>query len=304
MKDLKNKIAVVTGAASGIGRGMAEAFIDSGMKVVLADIEQGALEETAHSLLAIGADVYPVVTDVSKPDQVENLAQRTFDKYGAVHILCNNAGVSVRSANCWTSSLDDWNWILGVNLMGVVHGIHSFLPVMIKQDTEAHIVNTASMAGLIANTTLYGTTKFAVVGLSESLYLELKRARLKPKISVLCPGFVDTNIINAHRNRPKELTEGLPQPQSRTTQAINEWMAEQLKQGMSPRAVGDQVLNAIRDERFYILTHPAYHPLIEQRMQDILTGSNPTFVPTPGMESLMQKLNALSIGSIQSPRTK
>jgi short-subunit dehydrogenase len=188
--------------------------------------------------------------------------------------------------------------------MGVVHGIHTFLPLMIKQDTEAHIVNTASMAGLIANTTLYGTTKFAVVGLSESLYQELKRARLKPKVSVLCPGFVDTNIMNAHRNRPTEFPEASPQPQSGITRAINEWMAEQLKQGMSPRAVGDQVLNAIRDERFYILTHPAYHPLIEQRMKDILTGSNPTFVPTPGMDSLMQKLNALSISGLQSPRTK
>jgi NAD(P)-dependent dehydrogenase (short-subunit alcohol dehydrogenase family) len=291
MKDLKNKIAVVTGAASGIGRGMAEAFVAAGMKVLLADIEQGALEETTRSLLAAGADVHPVVTDVSKADQVENLAKRTLEKYGAVHILCNNAGVSVRSAPSWSSSLDDWHWILGVNLMGVVHGIHAFLPLMIKQDTEAHIVNTASMAGLIANMTLYGTTKFAVVGLSESLYLELKRARLKPNISVLCPGFVDTNIMIAHRNRPTEFPEESPQPR---VQVLNEWMAEQLKQGMRPRAVGDQVIAAIREDRFYILTHPEYQPLIEQRMKDILSGSNPTVVPIPGMESLMRKLDALT----------
>jgi NAD(P)-dependent dehydrogenase (short-subunit alcohol dehydrogenase family) len=292
MKDLKNKIAVVTGAASGIGRGMAEAFIAAGMRVVLADIEQGALEETARSFLAAGADVHPVVTDVSKSDQVEVLARRTLERYGAVHILCNNAGVSVRASPSWVSSLDDWHWILGVNLMGVVHGLHSFLPLMIKQDTEAHIVNTASMAGLIANTTLYGTTKFAVVGLSESLYLELKRARLKPKISVLCPGFVDTNIINAHRNRPAELPDESP-AQGPVADVINEWFVEQLKQGLSPRVVGDQVLTAIRDERFYILTHPEYQPLIEQRMKDILSGSNPTAMPTAGMESLMRKLNAL-----------
>jgi NAD(P)-dependent dehydrogenase (short-subunit alcohol dehydrogenase family) len=240
MKDFKNKIAVVTGAASGIGRGMAEAFVAAGMKVVLADIEQGALEQTTHSLLVTGADVHPVLTDVSKPQQVENLAKSALEKYGAVHILCNNAGVSVRASPSWTSTLDDWHWILGVNLMGVVHGIHSFLPLMIKQDTEAHIVNTASMAGLIANTTLYGTTKFAVVGLSESLYLELKRARLKPKVSVLCPGSVDTNIINAHRNRPTEFPDESP-AQGPVADAINEWFLEQIKRGLSPRAVGDQV---------------------------------------------------------------
>lgn len=293
MKELKNKVAVVTGAASGIGRGMAEAFVAAGVKVVLADIEQRALGETTRSLTTTGADVHPVITDVSKPDQVENLAMRTLEKYGAVHILCNNAGVSVRASNSWTSSLSDWQWIVGVNLMGVVHGVHTFLPLMIKQGTEAHIVNTASMAGLIASTTLYGTTKFAVVGLSESLHLELKRAGLKPAISVLCPGFVDTNIINAHRNRPTDLPEELLQPQGRVAQAINEWMTDQLKQGMNPRAVGDAVLAAIREERFYILTHPEFQPLIEQRMKDILSGSNPTAMPTPGMESLMRKLNAL-----------
>jgi NAD(P)-dependent dehydrogenase (short-subunit alcohol dehydrogenase family) len=299
MKELENKTAVVTGAASGIGRGIAEAFIAAGMKVVLADIEEGALEETTRALLASGADVNPVVTDVSKADQVENLAKRTLEKYGAVHVLCNNAGVSVRSGPSWESSLDDWEWILGVNLMGVIHGIRSFLPIMIKQDTEAHIVNTASMAGLIANTALYGTTKFAVVGLSEALYLELQRGRFKPRMSVLCPGFVDTNIINAQRNRPSDLPEESPQPKGRVAQTINEWMAEQLKQGLSPRVVGDHVLAAIRDERFYILTHPEYQPLIEQRMKDLLTGSNPTFVPTPGMESLMKRLNALSISGVK-----
>jgi NAD(P)-dependent dehydrogenase (short-subunit alcohol dehydrogenase family) len=299
VRDLKGKVAVGTGAASGIGRGMAEAFVAAGMKVVLADIEQVTLEETTRSMLATGADVHSVVTDVSKADQVESLAKRTLEKYGAVHVLCNNAGISVRSGPSWESSLDDWQWILGVNLMGVVHGIRSFLPIMIKQDTEAHIVNTASMAGLIANTVLYGTTKFAVVGLSEALFLELQRGKFKPRVSVLCPGFVDTNIINAHRNRPKDFADESP-PQGRVADAIREWFAEQLKQGMSPRAVGEEVLAAIRDERFYILTHPDYQTLIEQRMKDLVSGSNPTFVPTPGMESLMQRLNALSISGVKT----
>jgi len=296
MKDFKDKVAVVTGAASGIGRGMAEVFAGAGMKVVLSDIERPALEKTSRWLLATGADVHAVVTDVSRPEQVDELAEQTLRKYGAVHVLCNNAGVgNPGGSRSWMSTLKDWNWIVGVNLMGVVHGIRSFLPIMINQGTEAHIVNTASLAGLIPGMmTLYCTTKFAVVGLSESVNLELKRDNLKPRISVLCPGFVDTNILDSQRNRPAERTNDTPAPVSPAAHAVREWLGEQLKQGLSPRAVGEQVLAAIRDERFYILTHPAETPAIEQRMRDIVRGDNPTPLPIPGIESLMKKLGALS----------
>jgi NAD(P)-dependent dehydrogenase (short-subunit alcohol dehydrogenase family) len=293
MKDLKGKVAVITGAASGIGRGMAEVFAAEGMKVVLGDVEKQALEETTRSLQASGADVHAVLTDVSKPDQVDNLARQTLDKYGAVHVLCNNAGVSTGGNASWASSLEDWHWILGVNLMGVVHGIRSFLPIMIKQDTEAHIVNTASMAGLTTGGTLYGTTKFAVVGLSENLYLELQRGGLKPKVSVLCPAFVDTNIVNSQRNRPAEYANDSPQESGPFAQVMHEWIAEQCKNGLSPNAVAGHVLAAIRDERFYILTHPEWNPIIERRMKDLLSGNNPTPQAPPGIESLTQKLRAL-----------
>jgi NAD(P)-dependent dehydrogenase (short-subunit alcohol dehydrogenase family) len=296
MKDIKDKVAVVTGAASGIGRGMAEVFAEAGMKVVLSDIEQPALEQTCSALRASGADVHAVVTDVSRPEQVEQLAEQTLRTYGAVHVLCNNAGVGGAGGGpSWTSSLKDWQWILGVNLMGVVHGIRTFLPIMIKQDIEAHIVNTASVAGLMPSmSTLYCTTKFAVVGLSESVNLELTRGNLKPKISVLCPGWVDTNILDSQRNRPAELSNDAPAPVTAVGQVVRAWMGEQVKQGLSPRAVGEQVLAAIRDERFYILTHPSMIPAIEQRMQDIVRGNNPALPPLPGVESLMTRLAALN----------
>lgn len=285
MKDVKDKVAVVTGAASGIGRGMAETFVAAGMKVVLSDIESDALDQTIRSLRDAGADVLAMRTDVSRPEQVDELARQTLKKYGAVHVLCNNAGIAtgVGGGASWKSSLNDWHWILGVNLMGVVHGIRSFLPVMIEQDTEAHIVNTASLAGLIPSSALYGTTKFAVVGLSESTYLELQRGGHKPKMSVLCPGFVDTNIIDSERNRPAEFTDQTPR-QAPPDEAFREWFSELLKNSLSPREVGKHVLAAIREERFYILTHPEWNPLIEQRMKDILSGNNPTLRPLPGAE--------------------
>jgi NAD(P)-dependent dehydrogenase (short-subunit alcohol dehydrogenase family) len=285
MKDLKGKVAVVTGAASGIGRGMAETFAASGMKVVLSDIDTGALEETTRSLRNSGAEVHAVRTDVSKPEQVDALAQQTLSRYGAVHVLCNNAGIAVGVGGdaSWKSPLNDWYWILGVNLMGVVHGIRSFLPLMIEQNTEAHIVNTASLAGLIPGGALYGTSKFAVVGLSENIYLELLRGGYKPRMSVLCPGFVDTNIIDSERNRPAEFAA--QPPQKRPDETFRKWFAELLKNSLSPREVGKQVLAAIREERFYILTHPEWTPLIEQRMQDILHGRNPTPRPPPGIEA-------------------
>jgi NAD(P)-dependent dehydrogenase (short-subunit alcohol dehydrogenase family) len=296
MKDVKNKVAVITGAASGIGRGMAETFVAAGMKVVLSDIEPKALEATAQSLRAGGADVHSVVTDVSKPEQIEALAAETLRRYGAVHVLCNNAGIGAGGNPSWTTTLDDWNWILGVNLMSVIYGLRTFLPIMIEQGTEAHVVNTASMAGLLpGGGGPYSVTKFGVVALSEGVYLELQRGNYKPKISVLCPGFVRTNILESNRNRPRELSDMSVPPSGPAAEAFREWFAEQVKQGLSPRAVGDRVLAALREERFYILTHPEFRPHIEQRMKDILSGNNPTPLPPLGSESLFKKLRALGL---------
>ena len=277
MRTIEGRVAVVTGAASGIGLGIAETLGEAGMKVVLGDIEQAALQRTADELKGRGLEVHPVVVDVSKPEQVEALARATLDKYGAVHVLCNNAGVVAGGSPTWRSSLHDWQWLLGVNMMGVVHGVRTFLPIMIEQDDEAHIVNTASIAGLIwGDGALYTASKFAVVGMSESWYLELTRGGHKPRMSVLCPGLVDTNLLEARRNRPGHLPEVSPRPTGPKAQAAFERMQEMFKRSLNPRVVGEQVLQAIRDERFYILTHPRFAPMIEHRMKTILAGENPS----------------------------
>jgi NAD(P)-dependent dehydrogenase (short-subunit alcohol dehydrogenase family) len=177
----------------------------------------------------------------------------------------------------WRTPLEDWQWIINVNQMGVIHGVRTFLPIMIEQDDEAHIVNTASTAGLMyGDTAMYTGTKFAVVGMSESWYLELVRGGYKPRISVLCPGFVDTNLLTAQRNRPAGLKAPETGPVDPQAQSRFAWATEQFKKGLKPRAVGDHVLQAIKDERFYILTHPHWTPAIEHRMRTILSGENPS----------------------------
>ena len=279
MKDLKNKVAVITGAASGIGRGMAETFADAGMRVVLSDVERVPLESTTDNLRASGADVHAVVADVSKAEDVSALAQSALQKFGAVHVLCNNAGVAVVCRPSWTGTLDDWAWILGVNLMGVVHGIRTFLPIMIQQGEDAHIVNTSSMAGLTTGNSLYGASKSAVVSLSETVYLELVGGGFKPRVSVLCPGVVDTDIFHSERNRPAELPNTAWHP----TEAVLAAAREGFKRGLSPRVVGEHTLQAIRDERFYVLTHPEWTKHVEHRAKQIVNGENPTTLPPPGM---------------------
>jgi NAD(P)-dependent dehydrogenase (short-subunit alcohol dehydrogenase family) len=276
MKDFTDKVAVVTGAASGIGRGMAETFLAAGMKVVLADIEAPALDATARALADAGGDVQAVRVDVTNAEQVEDLAQQTLRKYGAVHVLCNNAGIFIRPGPSWTSSLDDWRWMMDVNVMGVVHGVRSFLPIMIEQNADAHIVNTASVGGLIAGGhTIYGTSKYAVIGLSENLYLELARSGLKPKVSVLCPSVVNTNILSSRRNQPGAAAESETSAQSNAARQLREQAAQVLKTGLDPRAVGDLVMDGIRDERFYILAPPELAAVVERRLRVIVSGANP-----------------------------
>jgi NAD(P)-dependent dehydrogenase (short-subunit alcohol dehydrogenase family) len=271
MKVFTDRVAVVTGAASGIGAGMAEVFAAAGMKVVLSDIDTEALQQTTHTLRATGADVHAVATDVANADQVQELAHQTLSRYGAVHVLCNNAGVLSDGTPSWDLGLDQWRRIIDINLMGVIYGVRSFLPIMIEQDTEAHIVNTASLGGLIAaGVTPYETTKFAVVGLSENLHIELHRRGLKPKISVLCPGLVETNMAeevrHGHTARDRGAAEHAPPESPEPLGPMSP---------RSPRAVAEQVLAAVNDESFYILTHPELNGFIEQRTRNILAGHNP-----------------------------
>jgi NAD(P)-dependent dehydrogenase (short-subunit alcohol dehydrogenase family) len=275
MKDFQDKVAVVTGAASGIGRALADKSAALGMKVVLADVEESALKQAEEELRASGAQVLAVLTDVSQAGDVENLAQQAFETYGSVHLLFNNAGV-VAGTSIWESSLADWQWVLGVNLWGVIYGIHYFIPRMLEQDTEGHIVNTASLAGLISSRGMgiYKVSKHGVVTLSETLALELAGRGAKLKASVLCPGFVTTRIMNAERNRPRTLRNSPEEPQMSLKEAA---MIRQLVQaGIPPSQVAEIVFDAIRQERFYILTHPDSKQSVQLRMEDILQERMPT----------------------------
>lgn len=277
MKEFSGKVAVVTGAASGIGRALAERAAQEGMKVVLADVEEPALAQTEQELNGAGATVLAVRTDVSKADDVGALAQKTLDAFGAVHLLFNNAGVGT-GGTIWESSLADWQWVMDVNLWGVIHPLRTFVPIMLAQDTEGHIVNTASIAGLLPYHpgAPYQVTKHAVVALSENLYYSLAGTNAKIKASVLCPGWVNTQIMDSERNRPPELeNEPLDESMSPEKEAIMQGMRQAAQAGMSPQQVADDVFKAIQAEQFYILTHTEFNPGIQKRMEDILQQRNP-----------------------------
>ncbi|MGB6838431.1 MAG: SDR family NAD(P)-dependent oxidoreductase [Dehalococcoidia bacterium] len=281
MREFRDRVAVVTGAASGIGRAMAGRFAAEGMKVVLADIEEGALAEAEAELKAKSAAVLAVPTDVSKGGDVEALAKKTIDAFGAVHVVCNNAGVAVGGVS-WERTVADWEWGLGVNLWGVIHGIRVFVPIMLGQDTEGHIVNTASMAGLVSlpAMSVYAVSKHGIVTLSEAMHHELALSGAKVKVSVLCPGWVNTRLMDSERNRPSEvLNDPAEKVSDPEREAIEQTVRELLVTGLAPEQVADHVVSAIRDEKLYILTHPEWKDMVRTRMEDILEERNPVFDP-------------------------
>jgi NAD(P)-dependent dehydrogenase (short-subunit alcohol dehydrogenase family) len=282
MKDLRGKTAVVTGAASGIGRGFAERFVAEGMNVVLADYDEPALERATAELSAQGGKVLGVPTDVSDGAAVAALAAKTTEAFGGVHLVCNNAGVGGGGGPLWMLSENDWKWALGVNLWGVIHGIRAFTPLMLAQGGEGHIVNTASMAGLAAPTFMgaYVATKHAVVALSEVLARDLEAFGARIGVSVLCPGFVKTNIHATELHRPKSLANPDVDPAlAGQRDMLMAAMKDLIEQGKPPSEIADHVVNAVRDNRFYILPHPEMKGLVKNRMDDILEGRTPRFDP-------------------------
>ena len=251
MQDFGGKVAVITGGAGGIGRALAERFAAAGMRLVLADLEEATLAATVAELTAEGATVIGVPADVSAIGDVEAVRDEALDAFGAVHVVCNNAGVA--GGGILGAPLELWRWVIDVNLHGVVHGVHTFLPLLLEQD-EGHIVNTASLAGLqgVAGLGVYCTTQFAVVGLSESLWFDLHGMGSNVGVSVLCPGFVQTQIGNSARNAPDSLQEWRSSDTAAATQQMANALAEA---GIEPAVVAEHVLDAVREPRFYVIPH-------------------------------------------------
>ncbi len=272
MQDLEGKVAVITGGASGIGWAVARRAAADGMLIVLADIEEGPLKDAENALANQGADAIGVVTDVSDAESVRALREAALDRFGAVHLVHNNAGVGL-GGPIWEVSEEDWRWILGVNLWGVIHGVATFVPLLIEQG-EGHVVNTASIAGLATAGFLgpYNATKQAVVAISETLFKDLQAVAAPVGVSVLCPGFVQTRIAESDRNRPAWAPEREVEGATELRAAVQQMVGA----GIPAEAVADRVLDAVRTNTFYILTHPDLIPALETRFEDIIEGRPPT----------------------------
>ena len=276
MKTFTDRVAVITGGASGLGRALADRFAREGVKLVLADIDEEALAATVEELKSRGVAVVGQRTDVSKGDEVEQLAKRALDAFGAVHIVCNNAGIALMGL-AWENPEADWRWALGVNVWGVIHGVRVFAPILLDQDDEGHIVNTASVAGLISppGMALYSATKHAVVALTEVLHHDLATKSDKVKCSVVCPAYFPSGIADSERSRPAELAAARTKSEDQLGLEANLRKAVQSGK-LGPADIAEAVFAAVRDERFYVLTHPKIKPAIELRMRDVLDERNPT----------------------------
>lgn len=274
MEDFTGKVAVVTGAASGIGKGMAERCARLGMKVVLADVDETGLMKVEKRLRAKGAQVLSIVTDVSIPDDMEKLAAETMDAFGAVHLLVNNAGV-VGGGTSWESTAADWEWVMGVNLLGVVNSLRSFVPILLRQKEESHVVNNASATGLVSYSLSapYQASKHGVVSLSEHLHYSLRERAENIGVSVLCSAWVATRILNSGRNRPDDLANSAKENSAnrKGMQPYGARVREAVRDAMPVEEVVDCVFGAIESGEFYIVPHPELtEPLVRSRMEGIL----------------------------------
>ncbi|HWF78064.1 MAG TPA: SDR family NAD(P)-dependent oxidoreductase [Caulobacteraceae bacterium] len=279
MRSLEGKVAIVTGAASGIGLGMAEAFASRGMKVAMADVEREALEREAERLTRANFEVAPFVVDVSSFEAVDALADAAEARFGRLHVVCNNAGVSGGGGArpIWAQSQNDWDWVMGVNFWGVVNGLRAFVPRIIAHGEEGHVVNTSSILGLTTGAgSIYGVSKHAVTRLTEGLYHDLKAAGANVGVTLLCPGMIATNIITSARNRPEELTDASDQPDAAGQAAIAAMDARFKEGGMAPRELGEKVAQAILDDQFYLLTHAENMEGVKRRFDDIFHLRDPS----------------------------
>ncbi|HET8929777.1 MAG TPA: SDR family NAD(P)-dependent oxidoreductase [Acidimicrobiales bacterium] len=273
MDDLTGRVAVVTGGANGIGYAMAEAFAGAGAKLVLADVNGAELDTAVRRLGDAGATVSGVVTDVSDAAQVDALRDAALATHGAVHVVCNNAGVGTGGVS-WEVSLEQYRWVLGVDLFGVIHGVHTFAPLLVEQG-EGHIVNTSSMAGLLSSAFMapYNIAKHGVVTLSETLFAELASMAPGVGVSVLCPGWVNTRIYDA----PRYGKAGLGTADGDDgAQGVAEVVKGLVADGLDPADVAAQVLDAVLTRRFYVLTHPEWMPLVAERTRRTIDGDDPT----------------------------
>lgn len=279
MKTLKDRVAVITGAAEGIGKAIAQAAAAEGMHLVLADINGDLLAQTVSQFKTDGIDAIGVKTDVANADDVQALADAAFAAHGNVHLLVNNAGVAV-AKSAWETTQQDWDWVMGINLYGVTHALRAFLPTMLAKGDEGHVVNTASLAGLISEPAMaaYNVSKFGVVTLSEGLFHDLALRNARVKVSVLCPAWVKTRITDSERNRAAEdrSDPSTLHPVSLQTGAS---IVRAVENGISPDKVAGAVIQAVKDERFYILTHARSKMAVQIRMEDIVNERDPTLLP-------------------------
>jgi NAD(P)-dependent dehydrogenase (short-subunit alcohol dehydrogenase family) len=280
MKSFQGRTAVITGAASGFGLEVSRIAAAHGMRIVMADVQQDALDRAVAEITGLGAQVLPYRLDVSKGAEIEAMAAATVERFGAPHVVFNNAGVG-GGGLIWETTVKDWEWLVGVNLMGVVHGVRVFTPMMLaaaKQDPayEGHIVNTASMAGLLnaPNMGVYNVTKHAVVSLSETLYQDLRLVTDQVRASVLCPYFVPTGISHSERNRPEDMKNEQPTRSQLVARAMGDKAVSSGK--VTAAMVAQFVFDAMAEDRFYIYSHPHALGNVQARMEDIVTGKNPS----------------------------
>lgn len=297
IKDFKNKTAVLTGAGSGFGLEMARIGASLGMNLVLADVQQDALDKAATEIEALGARVLAYRLDVSKAADVEAMGQAVMQRFGAPHLVFNNAGVGAGGL-IWENSAKDWDWVMGVNVFGVAHGIRVFTPLMLQAaqrdpSYRGHIVNTASMAGLLnpPNMGIYNASKHAVVSISETLYQDLTLVTDQISASVLCPFFVPTNIHQSERNRPQDMADPLARPTK--SQLIGQANSDKAVGSgkVSAAQVAQMVFDAVSEGRFYIYSHPKAIGSVQTRLEDILMARNPTD-PFAGKPEIGAKLRA------------